>query len=693
MSVFNPTYNPVGYPTNTYGRPLLENPYAPFYPGPFADQYVPHHWTSDPNQAFYTPSISQGISPGWRHPPTFHANGNNPRINPRGYSAAPPNPAYLPPAHYYAYPIPAAAPVPPEPMDNYSPPPPTQRDEVLRFLRLSPMEFARHTHTLLTNLGYPNTSATPEVWVDRLLDFHERYLQGNLPENTQGTLGIDNNLWNELCALVEEIYTSPNPCPFEDPLDPTRSFHQEELNAASSILRNLNPMGGLFDQPAAHTLALSAWPWASSMPSAFQTWDQPAAPKLHSQRPPLRVNDDNRTLSYINEPGNPANEHALCNRPQRDQPPHFDLCAPHINAPPPRPNAPVPPQQPMGPGALRPPFSANPSHPPPALMPNPPTDTNYFGPPTPRGPPPSQWAPGPAPGSVGQNPGGGPPNGGPPGGWGLAMDNFPPQCRNGNHYYYYYNAGPPPQTQNSQDNTHDALAREGKLNIQKPKPFTSCNPWKWQIFLTQSFAASYLQGIAFDHYTALLQFNPNNPVLSNWLAFTQEFSKAYKTGWNYNALRFALRRALPQQIKDILHLAPKQTTYDGYKVLITQVDQHYWEDRSENTVPQTSWNTSGNTNWQARATNGIQSSIPANPANPTPRFSPGRGVPNTNRPPGQCPPAQLNAADLHDTPVPLDTNPNDHDNILDPADNQEALCTNRIQDSSWIDVPEEMQEK
>ncbi|KAG5349186.1 hypothetical protein C0989_005411 [Termitomyces sp. Mn162] len=238
-----------------------------------------------------------------------------------------------------------------------------QCDKVLRFLHLSPTEFARHTRNLLTNLGYPNASATPEVWVDRLLNFYERYLQGNLPENTQGTLGIDNNLQNELCTLVKEIHTSLNPHPFEDPLDPTCSFHvqrkepigtqskapssvphqQEELNAASSILRNLNPAGGLFNQPAAHTLALSARPWASSVPSAFQTWDQPATPELRSQQLPLRVDNDNWTLSYIDEPGNPANEHALCNGLQRDQPPHFDLCAPCINAPLPCPNAPVPP--------------------------------------------------------------------------------------------------------------------------------------------------------------------------------------------------------------------------------------------------------------------------------------------------------------------------------------------------------------
>ncbi|KAG5350087.1 hypothetical protein C0989_000248 [Termitomyces sp. Mn162] len=152
-----------------------------------------------------------------------------------------------------------------------------QRNKVLCFLHLSSAEFARHTYTLLTNLGYPNTSATPEVWADRLLDFHECYLQGNLLETMQGTLGIDDNLWNKLRTLVEEIHTSPNPHPFEDPLDPTHSFHvqckepvgiqskalpsvphqQKELNVASSILRNLNPMGGLFNQLATHTLALS----------------------------------------------------------------------------------------------------------------------------------------------------------------------------------------------------------------------------------------------------------------------------------------------------------------------------------------------------------------------------------------------------------------------------------------------------
>ncbi|KAG5719998.1 hypothetical protein E4T56_gene6851 [Termitomyces sp. T112] len=99
-----------------------------------------------------------------------------------GFSAAPPNPAYLPPAHYYVYPVPAAAPASLEHLNNYSPPqlpfsaqtPPSPRQQwvkafiqqcnkVLHSLCLSPVEFARHACTLLVNLGYSNTPMTLEV--------------------------------------------------------------------------------------------------------------------------------------------------------------------------------------------------------------------------------------------------------------------------------------------------------------------------------------------------------------------------------------------------------------------------------------------------------------------------------------------------------------------------------------------------
>ncbi|KAG6869512.1 hypothetical protein C0992_002876, partial [Termitomyces sp. T32_za158] len=68
---------------------------------------------------------------------------------------------------------------------------------------------------------------------------------------------------NELRNLVDEIHVSPNPGTFEDPADPSRSFHlqrgapahpgdapripgqrnQEEQNAASATLCALNPGG------------------------------------------------------------------------------------------------------------------------------------------------------------------------------------------------------------------------------------------------------------------------------------------------------------------------------------------------------------------------------------------------------------------------------------------------------------------
>ncbi|KAG6880721.1 hypothetical protein C0993_004910, partial [Termitomyces sp. T159_Od127] len=106
-------------------------------------------------------------------------------------------------------------------------------------------------------------------------------------------------------------------------------------------------------------------------------------------------------------------------------------------------------------------------------------------------------------------------------------------------------------------------------------------------------------------------FNPNSPAPLNWQAFAQEFSskfgvfdivagakenlfnlqmynnkqfttfivhfkkEAYKTSWNYTALWFALCHALPQCIKDVLCLTPKQPNYNGYKALITQINQWY----------------------------------------------------------------------------------------------------------------------
>ncbi|KAG6899274.1 hypothetical protein C0993_011745 [Termitomyces sp. T159_Od127] len=108
---------------------------------------------------------------------------------------------------------------------------------------------------------------------------------------------------------------------------------------------------------------------------------------------------------------------------------------------------------------------------------------------------------------------------------------------------------------------------------------------------------------------ALLWFDPNSPVLSNWQVFAQDFlskfgvfdtvaeakgnlfnlqmcndkrfttftihfeKEAYETDWNYNALWFALCCTLPQHIKDIFCFTPKQLSYNSYKASITQINQ------------------------------------------------------------------------------------------------------------------------
>ncbi|KAG6875448.1 hypothetical protein C0993_009207, partial [Termitomyces sp. T159_Od127] len=107
----------------------------------------------------------------------------------------------------------------------------------------------------------------------------------------------------------------------------------------------------------------------------------------------------------------------------------------------------------------------------------------------------------------------------------------------------------------------------------------------------------------------LLWFNLNSLVLSNWQAFAQEFlskfdvfdtiaeakenlfnfwmhndkrfitfivhfkKEAYETSWSHNTLWSALCCTLPQCIKDILCLALKQPNYNGYKALVTQINQ------------------------------------------------------------------------------------------------------------------------
>ncbi|KAG6899728.1 hypothetical protein C0993_007458 [Termitomyces sp. T159_Od127] len=221
------------------------------------------------------------------------------------------------------------------------------------------------------------------------------------------------------------------------------------------------------------------------------------------------------------------------------------------------------------------------------------------------------------------------------------MDTFPPQCGRGYHYYYYYNAAPLPRNPNSQNNIRDVLTCKGKLNIQKPEPFYGHDSHKWRTFLTQcltmfqakpltfqlesscvAFTALYLQGIAFDHYMVLLRFDSNSLVLSNWQAFAQEFLSKFGV---FDTIAEAKENLLNLQMHnnkqfttfiDVLHLAPKQSSYNGYKALVTQIDQWYWEDCSKYLVPCVPWNSSENSNWKTRAAAGNQTTSAVPPPNP-----------------------------------------------------------------------------
>ncbi|KAG6895490.1 hypothetical protein C0992_001019 [Termitomyces sp. T32_za158] len=152
---------------------------------------------------------------------------------------------------------------------------------------------------------------------------------------------------NELRSLVDEIHMLPNHRTFKNPMDPARSFHvqretplylgdaartqgqhnQEEQNAASATLHALNPNRGLFEQPAARTIGLSARQRANSVPSAVRTWGQAICKNPGAAPPPRPPRDEdarsNDTLCYVDPPAplqlEPASFH--CERP-----PHFDLC-------------------------------------------------------------------------------------------------------------------------------------------------------------------------------------------------------------------------------------------------------------------------------------------------------------------------------------------------------------------------------
>ncbi|KAG6899918.1 hypothetical protein C0993_005308 [Termitomyces sp. T159_Od127] len=266
MATYMHTYQPTGYQTNAYGRPMPENFYTmstsqSLYPAPPIKHYptlVPRYWALDQNQVPYGSSISQGIPQDWRRNSLQATKGTHQRVLPGVPSSHTP-PSFLGCQQVKAY--------------------IQQRDKVLQLLRISPAEFARRARALLVSLGHNDLSGTLKQWADRLLKFHELYQHGAIPE-------------------MDKIHTSPTPWHFEDSVDPAHSFYmqhkelielwdsvpapvphqQEELNTASNILKALNSTGGLFDSLPPAPLVSQCAPVRTPSPAPSTLGDNPLTP-------------------------------------------------------------------------------------------------------------------------------------------------------------------------------------------------------------------------------------------------------------------------------------------------------------------------------------------------------------------------------------------------------------------------------
>ncbi|KAG6883263.1 hypothetical protein C0992_009264, partial [Termitomyces sp. T32_za158] len=240
-------------------------------------------------------------------------------------------------------------------------------------------------------------------------------------------------------------------------------------------------------------------------------------------------------------------------------------------------------------------------------------------------------------------------------------------------------------------------------------------------------------GIALDHYTALLRYNPRHPLFSDWQAFVQEFSEkfsvydtvakaennlvnlkmspdkrftaflvqfekeAYKTSWNYHALRYQLSKALPERIHNVLCIAPKQTTFEGLKHLVTQIDQRHWEDQAILPTARQPGEVSaapGTSRWPRplfpRTPPGKPPARPGN--NP---HTPGAPSGDQNPCPVARPNAQLQAAEVGEQAEEyLDNNAENPSESVDDPDEDEYLNANHAHNTGrpWIAVPEETKE-
>ena len=194
---------------------------------------------------------------------------------------------------------------------------------------------------------------------------------------------------------------------------------------------------------------------------------------------------------------------------------------------------------------------------------------------------------------------------------------------------------PPPEPPSplTREELQLALSRENKLNIRTPDSFTGKDRRKWKSFLAEclmtfaakpntywgqrpkvTFAVSYLTELAQRHYVTLLQYQPNHPALYSWGDFVTEFGNmfsnpngkleaeraltrsrmrdrdnfnmhltyfethAYESGWNFEALRYALQQSLPRRLKNALaNMEHRPETYQELRCVIANLDQAYWE--------------------------------------------------------------------------------------------------------------------
>ncbi|KAG6892956.1 hypothetical protein C0992_011754, partial [Termitomyces sp. T32_za158] len=158
-----------------------------------------------------------------------------------------------------------------------------------------------------------------------------------------------------------------------------------------------------------------------------------------------------------------------------------------------------------------------------------------------------------------------------------------------------------------------------------------------------------------------------------------------------------LSKALPERIHNVLCIAPKQTSFESLKHLVTQIEQRHWEDqailpttRQPGEVPAAP----GTSRWPRPL-------FPCNsPGKPPAR--PGNnphtpGAPSGDRIPCPVarPNAQLQAAEIGEQHKEyLDNNAKDPDESVDDPDKDKRLNANHACNTGrpWIAVPEKTKE-